>query len=471
MTVPVNSASKPTTLGELRESGYHPLTVKEEMRKNLIEKMKKGDDIFPGIIGYEETVIPQIENAILSGQDIVFLGERGQAKTRIARSLINLLDAEVPVVTGGDLNDDPLRPVSAQARAIIAELGNQTPVEWMPRERRYGEKLATPDITISDLIGEVDPIKVAEGRYLSDELTIHYGLIPRTNRGIFALNELPDLAERIQVGMLNIMEERDVQIRGYKIRLDLDVFVVASANPEDYTNRGRIVTPLKDRFGSEIRTHYPRTIDHEIKIIEQEAMQFKTEGIEVIVPHFMKEVIAEITHEARRSPDISQRSGVSARVTISNYENIISNSLRRSIRLGERAASPRISDLHAIVSSTAGKIELETVGDNKEDRVVEKLIQKAIVGTFNRYFSVVDFEQLIRGFDAGLSMESSELMPSMEYVHQAAEVAEIKKAVAKLQAQGSPVTVASAVEFVLEGLHLNRKLNKDRGEGKARYRR
>jgi magnesium chelatase subunit I len=471
MTAPVNSANKPTTLGELRESGYQPLTVKEEMRKNLIEKMKKGDDIFPGIIGYEETVIPQIENAILSGQDIVFLGERGQAKTRIARSLINLLDAEVPVVTGGDLNDDPLRPISAQARAIIAELGDKTPVEWLPRERRYGEKLATPDITISDLIGEVDPIKVAEGRYLSDELTIHYGLIPRTNRGIFALNELPDLAERIQVGLLNIMEERDVQIRGYKIRLDLDVFVVASANPEDYTNRGRIVTPLKDRFGSEIRTHYPRTIEHEIKIIEQEAMHFKTEGIEVIVPNFMKEIIAEITHEARRSPDVSQRSGVSARVSISNYENIVSNSLRRSIRLGERAAAPRISDLHAIVSSTAGKIELETVGDNKEERVVEKLLQKAIVGTFNRYFSVVDFEQLIRGFDAGLSMESSELMPSMEYVHQAAEVAEIKKAVAKLQAQGSPVTVASAVEFVLEGLHLNRKLNKDRGEGKARYRR
>ncbi len=282
MTAPVNSANKPTTLGELRESGYKSLTVKEEMRKNLIEKMKKGDDIFPGIIGYEETVIPQIENAILSGQDIVFLGERGQAKTRIARSLINLLDPEVPVVTGGDLNDDPLRPISAQARAIIAEMGDKTPVEWMPRANRYGEKLATPDITISDLIGEVDPIKVAEGRYLSDELTIHYGLIPRTNRGIFALNELPDLAERIQVGMLNIMEERDVQIRGYKIRLDLDVFVVASANPEDYTNRGRIVTPLKDRFGSEIRTHYPRTIEHEIKIVEQESMQFKTEGIETV---------------------------------------------------------------------------------------------------------------------------------------------------------------------------------------------
>lgn len=471
MTMPLDSGKKPSTLGELRESGYQPRSVKEEMRKNLIEKMKRGDDIFPGIIGYEETVIPQIENAILSGQDIVFLGERGQAKTRIARSLINLLDAEVPMISGSDLNDDPLNPISAQARGMVAEMGDKTPIEWLPRERRYGEKLATPDITISDLIGEVDPIKVAEGRYLSDELTIHYGMIPRTNRGIFALNELPDLAERIQVGMLNIMEERDVQIRGYKIRLDLDVFVVASANPEDYTNRGRIVTPLKDRFGSEIRTHYPRTIEHEISIIEQEAQQFKTEGVEILVPRFMKEIVAEITHEARRSPDISQRSGVSARVTISNYENILSNSLRRAIRLGERFAAPRIADLHSIVSSTAGKIELETVGDNKEERIVEKLIQKAIVATFNRYFSTAEFEQLLRGFDAGLNMEIAELMPSMEYVRQGAEVEELKKAVAKLQAQGNPVTVASAVEFILEGLHLNRKLNKDRTEGKARYRR
>lgn len=462
---------KPRTLGELRESGYKPRTVKEELRKNLIDKMRRGDDIFPGIIGYEETVIPQIENAILSGQDIVFLGERGQAKTRMARSLINLLDEEVPVVAGSDLNDDPMNPIGALAKQIIAENGDNTPIEWLPRDRRYGEKLATPDITISDLIGEVDPIKVAEGRYLSDELTIHYGLIPRTNRGIFALNELPDLAERIQVGLLNIMEERDVQIRGYKIRLDLDVFVVASANPEDYTNRGRIVTPLKDRFGSEIRTHYPRTVEHEIQIIEQESTHFRDEGIEVYVPRFMKEIVAEITHEARRSPDISQRSGVSARVSISNYENLVSNAMRRAIRLGEKIAAPRISDLHAIVSSTAGKIELETVGDSKEERVVEKLMQRAIVNTFNRYFSVGEFEQLIRGFDSGLNFESSELMPSMEYVHQAAEVEDFKRAVTKLQAQGSPVAVASAVEFVLEGLHLNRKLNKDRTEGKARYRR
>ncbi len=462
---------KPSTLGELRASGYQPQTVKAEMRKNLIQKMRKGDDIFPGIIGYEETVIPQIENAILSGQDIVFLGERGQAKTRIARSLINLLDDEVPVITGADLNDDPMKPISARGKQLVDEQGDATPIEWLPRDRRYGEKLATPDITISDLIGEVDPIKVAEGRYLSDELTIHYGLIPRTNRGIFALNELPDLAERIQVGLLNIMEERDVQIRGYKIRLDLDVFVVASANPEDYTNRGRIVTPLKDRFGSEIRTHYPRTVEHEINIIEQESNHYSNDGIEVLVPRFMKEIVAEVTHLARRSPDISQRSGVSVRVSVSNYENLLSNSVRRAIRLGEKVAAPRISDLHAIVTSTAGKIELETMGDSKEDRVIEKLVNAATSTTWSRYFSAGEFEQLIRGFDSGLNMEASELMPAMEYVHQAAEVAELKKAVSKLNAQGSPVTVASAIEFILEGLHLNRKLNKDKTEGKARYRR
>src|SRR3954470_8803705 len=267
------------TLGELRRSGYQTLSVKDEMRKNLAERIRNGQELFPGIIGYEETVIPQLENAVLAGQDIIFLGERGQAKTRIARSLINLLDEEVPVLAGSEVNDDPLAPISAGGRAILAEQGDAAPIDWLPRDRRYGEKLATPDITVADLIGEGDPIKVAEGRYLSDELTIHYGLLPRTNRGIFCINELPDLAERIQVGLLNILEERDVQIRGYKVRLPLDVYVVASANPEDYTNRGRIITPLKDRFGSEIRTHYPRTLEHEMQIMEQERTHFSTDGI------------------------------------------------------------------------------------------------------------------------------------------------------------------------------------------------
>src|SRR5919202_6463817 len=291
-------ANLATTLGELKAAGYRSRSVKEELRQNLIRKLEQDRPLFEGIVGFEETVVPQVENALLSGQDIIFLGERGQAKTRLARTLPSLLDEWLPVVAGCEINDDPLKPICWKCRALIAECGDAPPVDWLARDRRYGEKLATPDITIADLIGEVDPIKVAEGRYLSDELTIHYGLLPRTNRGIFALNELPDLAERIQVGLLNIMEERDVQIRGYKIRLDLDVFVVASANPEDYTNRGRIVTPLKDRFGAQIRTHYPRTVDHEIKIIEQEAMHFKNDGIDLVVPRFMKEIVAELTHLA-----------------------------------------------------------------------------------------------------------------------------------------------------------------------------
>src|SRR5262252_3529222 len=310
------TTTKPATIRELRETGYEPLPVREEMRRNLIRKLRAAEELFPGIVGYEDTVLPQVENAILSGQDIVLLGERGQAKTRIARSLVGLLDDVVPAIAGCEISDDPFEPICKACQLRVAEEGDDTPIHWVPRDRRYGEKLATPDITIADLVGEVDPIKVAEGRYLSDELTIHYGLIPRTHRGVFCINELPDLAERIQVGLLNIMEERDVQIRGYKVRLPLDVFVVASANPEDYTNRGRIITPLKDRFGTEIRTHYPRTVEHEIQIMESESNHFITEGIEIIFPQFMKEVVAEITQLARLSNDISQSSGVSVRVSV-----------------------------------------------------------------------------------------------------------------------------------------------------------
>jgi len=317
----------------------------------------------------------------------------------------------------------------------------------------------------------VDPIKVAEGRYLSDELTIHYGLVPRTNRGVFCINELPDLAERIQVGLLNIMEERDVQIRGYKIRLPLDVFVVASANPEDYTNRGRIITPLKDRLGSEIRTHYPRTVEHEIAIMESEATPFEAEGIEVGYPDFMKQIVAEITHQARLSSDISQRSGVSVRVSITNYENILSNAVRRAIRLKERQAVPRVSDLSAVIASTAGKIELDTVGDVKEEKVVEKLVRQAINRVFREYFEVSEFEQLVAGFDKGLNVNVSDMQPSMEYVNQLARVGGLKPAVQKLHGHGSPAMVASAVEFILEGLHLNKRLNKDEVKGQTRYRR
>ena len=465
------TSSKPATIGQLRESGYRVLSVKDEMRQNLIRIMRAGGELFPGVVGYEETVIPQIENAILSGQDIILLGERGQAKTRIARSLVNLLDEETPVIAGCEINDDPFHPICRACLNRVAEEGDETPIHWISRESRYGEKLATPDITIADLVGEVDPIKVAEGRYLSDELTLHYGLIPRTNRGVFCINELPDLAERIQVGLLNIMEERDVQIRGYKIRLPLDVFVVDSANPEDYTNRGRIITPLKDRLGSEIRTHYPRTIEHEIAIMESESRPFDLEGIETIYPDYMREILAQITHLARRSPDISQKSGVSVRVSITNYENVMSNAVRRAIRLKERQAAPRISDLSAVIASTAGKIELDTIGEVREDAVVEKLVRQAINTVFRQRFEVSEFEQLVAGFERGLSVRASDTQPAMEYVNQMARVGGLKAAVAKLNGHGSPATVAAAIEFILEGLHVNKRLNKDEVAGQTRYRR
>ena len=332
---PSPPAARPTTRGELLAAGWRPKTVKQELRANLLSRLGEGEQVFPGVVGYEETVLPAVENAILAGQDLVFLGERGQAKTRMARLLVGLLDPWLPIVDGGELNDDPTDPVSAAARAIVAELGDETPIAWLPRDRRYSEKLATPDITIADLIGEVDPVRVAEGRYLSDELTLHYGLIPRSNRGIFAINELPDLAERIQVGLLNILEERDVQIRGFTVRLPLDLFVVASANPEDYTSRGRIITPLKDRLGSQIRTHYPRSLDHEIEILRQEQLRFpEGDGVPtVVMPPFMEELIAELTHLARRSAEISQRSGVSVRVSVANAEVLQAAALKHVIEV------------------------------------------------------------------------------------------------------------------------------------------
>ncbi len=318
---------------------------------------RSGEPILPTVLGYDETVLPAIENAILAGHDIVFLGERGQAKTRMARLLVGLLDEWLPIVRGGELHDDPHAPVSPAARAIVERDGDGTAIDWLPRDRRYAEKLATPDITIADLIGEVDPIKVAEGRYLSDELTLHYGLIPRANRGIVAINELPDLAERIQVGLLNVLEERDVQIRGFTVRLPLDLYVVASANPEDYTSRGRIITPLKDRLGSQVRTHYPRSLEHETAIVRQEKVRFPADddGPTVVVPPFMEEVVAELTHLARRSPEISQRSGVSVRVSVANTEVLEAAALKRAVRLGEPLASPRVSDLGAVIASTVGQ--------------------------------------------------------------------------------------------------------------------
>jgi len=461
--------AKPTTIRELRDSGYRSRTVKQELRDNLIARLRRGESLFSGIVGYEQTVVPQIENAVLSGQDIVFLGERGQAKTRMARLLVGLLDEEMPALAGCEISDDPFAPICAPCRQRVGDQGDRAAVAWIPRDRRYGEKLATPDITIADLIGEVDPIKVAEGRYLADELTIHYGLLPRTNRGIFALNELPDLAERIQVGLLNIMEERDVQIRGYKVRLPLDLYVVASANPEDYTNRGRIITPLKDRFGSQIRTHYPRRVEDEIAIMEAERTAYADAGLETKSPEFMKQIVAEVTHLARRSPEISQRSGVSVRVTICNYENLLSSALKRAIRLGETVAAPRVSDLGAITASTGGKIEMESLGDTSEDKVLGKIMQRALLNVFNRSFASGELDEVVGAFQDGLKVEVSESMPSELYLRHLGQVRPLQAAVRKLGAQ-DPASVAAAVEFVLEGLHLSKKLNKDVQAGQARYR-
>ncbi|MEI6570319.1 MAG: sigma 54-interacting transcriptional regulator, partial [Actinomycetes bacterium] len=330
--------TRPTTLGELKASGWISRPVKDEVRANAIERIIAGRPLVDGVLGYEDTVLPQLENALLAGHDVILLGERGQAKTRIIRSLTELLDEWMPIVAGSEINDDPYNPISAHARTLIEEQGDETPITWVHRSRRFGEKLATPDTSIADLIGEVDPIKVAEGRYLSDELTIHYGMVPRTNRGIFAINELPDLAERIQVGLLNVLEERDVQIRGYKIRLPVDVMLVASANPEDYTNRGRIITPLKDRFGAQIRTHYPLEVGLEMDVIAQEAQVISAAGVEVTVPAFMVEIIAEISQQARRSPHVNQRSGVSVRLSIANYETLVANALRRALHTHEAEA-------------------------------------------------------------------------------------------------------------------------------------
>ncbi len=444
--------------------------MREEIRKNLIEKLAKNEPLFPAIHGYEDTVLPQLQNAILSGHDIILLGERGQAKSRIIRSLVGLLDEWTPVLEGVEIPENPFQPISEQGRNLVEAMGADAPIQWMHRDERYGEKLATPDITIADLIGEVDPIKVAEGRYLSDQLTIHFGLIPRTNRGIFAINELPDLAERIQVGLLNVMEERDIQIRGHKVRLPLDVFIVATANPEDYTNRGRIITPLKDRYGSQIRTHYPRSVEEEVQIILQESSRLDAPGYNVMVPEYMQEIVAEITRLARRSPDVNQRSGVSVRASVADYETMLANALRRAIRLGEKDVAPRVSDLWFIRAALEGKMEFETVEDGREDQIIDRLVHGAVVAVFNRRFSISDLEALTNVFKSGISADTGEAMAAGHYTDLLQQVEGLADAVAQLTEDKNPAVLASAVEFVLEGLHLNKRLNKDSVMGQTRYR-
>jgi magnesium chelatase subunit I len=462
---------RPATLGELRRSGHQVLPVRDEMRRNLLAQLARGERILPGIIGFDDTVIPEIENAVLAGHHMVFLGERGQAKSRIIRGLTALLDAATPVVQGCAINDSPFEPICKECRRRLAEMGDALPVSWIAPELRYGEKLATPDVSIADLIGEIDPIKVAEGRYLADEETIHYGIVPRTNRGIFAINELPDLTEKVQVGLFNLMEEKDVQIKGYKIRLPLDVVIVASANPEDYTSRGRIITPLKDRFDVQIRTHYPRTIEEEIAIMEQELPAMDRVDRVLGMPQFMKEVLAHLTFEARACTEINQASGVSVRVTINNYESLISNAEKRSVRLGEREIVPRISDLHALVASTAGKIELEYAGEEKKgEDLIDRLLNRAVLKVFDKWLKVDDLKGVTDYFEGGGGVEVSDMTPATDYLDGLPAIPGLREGIRRLGGVESPGFIAAATELILEGLHLHQKLNKDRNGGRYTYR-
>jgi magnesium chelatase subunit I len=460
--------SRPSTLGQLRASGHQVLPVKLEIRRNLIRKIAAGEPLFQGIVGYEDSVLPQIQNALLSGQDIILLGERGQAKSRIIRSLCTLLDEWIPILDGVEIPENPFAPISAEGKRLVLDRGDAAPICWLHRDERYGEKLATPDITIADLIGEVDPIKVAQGRYLSDELTLHFGLLPRVNRGIFAMNELPDLAERIQVGLLNVLEERDIQIRGHRVRLPLDLLLVATANPEDYTNRGRIITPLKDRFGAQIRTHYPDELAQEIRIMEQEAEPLEVEGYRVHVPDYMKEIVAEITHLARQSPDINQRSGVSVRTSVANFEALLANAFRRALRVGEHEIVPRISDLPFILPSLQGKIEFEAMDHGQEDRVMDRLLQQSVKTVFDRRFNVDDLEEVAMAFNAGLSVETGEAIASTEYGQMMKRIDGFADVVAALAGESEPAR-AAAIEFILEGLHLHKLLNKYSINGRTSY--
>ena len=440
------------------------------MRRNLLAKLRNGETLFPGILGYDETVIPQVVNAVLSGHDLLFLGLRGQGKTRMLRMLTELLDDAVPIVAGSEINDDPYTPLSKYARDIVASKGDATPIEWVGRDRRYHEKLATPDVTIADLIGEVDLIKHAEGRHLSSEDVMHFGLIPRTHRGIFCMNELPDLSPKIQVGLFNVLEERDVQIRGFTVRLALDVCMVFSANPEDYTNRGRIVTPLKDRIGSVVRTHYPLTRELGMQITDANAWRDRGDGPQIAVPKFLKEIVEETSRLARTSPHVNQASGVSVRMSIANYENLISNTERRALALGEEESVARVSDLVALIGSSRGKIELNmTEETGEEDKLLSRIVEEAVKSIFDQHFDPKQFRNIVEYFESGNTLEVGDRLPAAEILKKIDAVREFRKQVAKAAGELDPQIAAtplrpqleaSVAEFILDGLYCHNRLNK-----------
>ncbi len=463
-------SDRPTTLAGLRATGWASHSIKEELRANLVDRLKSDQTGFPGIVGFDDSVLPELESALLAGHDLVLLGQRGQGKTRLMRTLANLLDEWSPEVAGCEIHDDPYRPGCVRCRALAAELGDDLPIGWRYRDDRYTEKLATPDTSVGDLIGDVDPVKVAQGRTLGDPETIHYGLVPRANRGIFGLNELPDLAERIQVALFNVLEERDIQVRGYSIRLPLDVVLVATANPEDYTNRGRIITPLKDRFGAEVRTHYLTEITDEVALLRQEARLVADVGDHLL------EILARLTRELRESSSIDQRSGVSARFTIAAAEGVAGSALRRSARSGEATAVARACDLAPVLPTLLGKLEFEMGEEGRERAILDHLLKIAIAGTFRDRLGGLDLTGFTAVFAEGAVVETGELIPGEQLLAQLGSVPGLSKVLDRLGYEnlelGEPPSVgqvAAAAEFVLEGLHLTRRIDKDTVDGRTVY--
>ena len=470
MTTPLVPDNLPSTLAGLRAAGFVHRSVREEIRANLEERLRTGRSLSSAVMGYDDTVLPQLETALLAGHDIILLGERGQAKTRMIRSLVDLLDEWLPIVAGSEVRDDPFAPLSVFARELVAERGEETPIAWVHRSQRFAEKLASPDTSMADLIGEVDPIKVAGGLFLDDPRALSFGLVPKSNRGIFAINELPDLSERIQVGLLNVLEERDVQIRGHLVRLELDLLVVATANPEDYTNRGRLITPLKDRFGSQIRTHYPYEISTEIAIVQQEA-KLPSADRPIEVPWFIEDIVTRVSHVARASHVISQRSGVSVRLSIANYETVVASALRRALRTGDVTVVPRVSDLAAMVQSTQGKIEFDTMDDEDSDQVIAALISLAIRQSFMEHVVLEEAGAIVDAFASEAIVHTGDDLADQEYLDVLAVMPTLDGAARRVAGEGaSDGAVASAAEFVLEGLHLTKRLAKDASGARALYR-
>ncbi|MFC6082362.1 sigma 54-interacting transcriptional regulator [Sphaerisporangium aureirubrum] len=475
---PRSETPHPRTLHELRESGHTYRTVKAEIRENLLARLRSGAPRFPGIVGFDDTVLPHLERALLAGHDLVLLGERGQGKTRLIRTVTGLLDEWTPVVDGCEINDHPYAPTCVRCVKLAAEKGEDLPVAWRHRGDRYGEKLATPDTSVGDLIGDVDPIKIAEGRTLGDPETVHYGLVPRTNRGVFSVNELPDLAERIQVSLLNVLEERDIQVRGYNLRLPLDILLIASANPEDYTNRGRIITPLKDRFGAEIRTHYPLTLDNELELIRQEATLLWSDGTAdapggAELPDHLVEIIARFTRLVRESTAVDSRSGVSARFAIAAAETAAASAVRRAALTGEERPVTRVADLPGSVPTLRGKVEFEVSEEGREVEVLAHLLRRAIAETFRRTLGGMDLSALLDKFTEGAQIETGEMTTATELLRQIGPVSGLAKIMSQVgmgEGDESPGHAAAALEFALEGLYLMRRLSKDEVDGGAVYR-